>query len=135
MVLAGGPKRKMRSEGEAITTGVMNYFKNTVGASSPRDNRAFFAYEQLAATATMMLAFAAVFFMGDGAQQRVLREMRATLVAPHSAWSWALLSGFSEQFGIHTFTAIRAILGRSGCRCPSRDGGGVLVGLGSSSRR
>ncbi len=79
----------------ALRIYIMNYFKNTSVGSAPRDNRAFFAYEQLSAAATMLLGFAAAYVLAPTSDGRVLHELRAAVEAPHRAWLAASASGLA----------------------------------------
>ena len=60
----------------AIRIYVMNYFKNTRGKGVPLDNKGFFAIEQLAATAAMIIAVA-IFVASGSSDPRIVALDRA----------------------------------------------------------
>jgi hypothetical protein len=58
----------------------------------------------MAAAITMLLAFGVVLAVSSASQQRVLVDLRAAVVAPHPAWSLALLSGLA--YGLVAFFSV-----------------------------
>jgi len=62
----------------AIRIYVMNYFKNTRGKGVPLDNKGFFAIEQVAATASMIVIVAVV--MASGSTDIRIVELRRAVV-------------------------------------------------------
>jgi hypothetical protein len=82
---------------------IMNYFKNTRGKGVPQDNNGFFAIEQAAACATMVLGglfiYASPVLLGWSGQ--LLMDFREGL--EHPTWS-AVLSGI--PFGLVAFFSV-----------------------------
>jgi len=85
----------------AIRIYIMNYYKNTHGKGRAQDNRPFFGIEQLAASATLLLATFAFFHAGSG---EVLDAYRAAIRTPHPLWREAAISGL--PFGGAAFFSV-----------------------------
>jgi hypothetical protein len=82
----------------ALRIYIMNYFKNTSRDKAPRDNRAFFAWEQMAAAATMTIAFLVTYAVAPTS------ELRAAVDTPHPAWALATTSGLA--YGLVAFFSV-----------------------------
>lgn len=92
----------------AIRIYIMNYYKNTRPKGAPLDNRAFFATEQIAASLTMALIAAFVFFsprfFTSWGQARQVADFVASIQIPVPGWGWAALSGVA--FGVVAFFSV-----------------------------
>ncbi|MFZ1614356.1 MAG: hypothetical protein WAT51_09315 [Holophaga sp.] len=92
----------------AIRIYIMNYYKNTRPKGEPLDNRAFFATEQIAASLTMAMIAAFVYFsprMFSGwGQLRQISDFVASIQSPVPTWMWAALSGVA--FGAVAFFSV-----------------------------
>lgn len=90
----------------AVRLYLMNYFKNTRAKGVPLDNKGFFALEQFAATAVLViaavLAFGAPDWFGSEAPQVV--EFSNAVRDPHSDWTWASIGG--TAFGASAFFSV-----------------------------
>lgn len=85
---------------------IMNYFKNTSGAGVKRDNRAFFAIEQIAASTSIIVAGFVIFHAPewfDWQAQQVL-DFNGAFTQPHALWHWAILAG--TAFGMVSFFSV-----------------------------
>ena len=85
---------------------IMNYYKNTRAAGVKLDNKGFFAIEQIAASAVMLLAGFLLFkatdwFHATGKQLTIFHD---SLLAPNPAWGWAILAG--TAFGMVAFFSV-----------------------------
>jgi hypothetical protein len=86
----------------AIRIYIMNYYKNTRQPGVPQDNKGFFAVEQIAASATMLLGGAAIYAMpAVGVTGPVVEQFRAAVQKP--AWD-AVVSGI--PWGIVAFFSV-----------------------------
>lgn len=92
----------------AIRIYIMNYYKNTRPKGAPLDNRAFFAVEQIAATATLGAAVMLLWHSGSLlpvlAETPQVRDFLAAVREPALRWGWAALSGIS--FGVVAFFSV-----------------------------
>jgi hypothetical protein len=88
---------------------IMNYFKNTRAAGVPQDNKGFFAIEQVAASATMVLAGVILFASPSlfGWTSHRVMDFREGLLHPQLS---AVLSGI--PFGIVAFFSVFIFLFR-----------------------
>lgn len=90
----------------AIRIYIMNYYKNTRPKGMGLDNKGFFAIEQIAATATMLLAGYVLFkspqWFENVSPQIVL--FRNSLTDPRPYWEWAVVAGFA--FGLVAFFSV-----------------------------
>jgi hypothetical protein len=87
----------------AIRLYIMNYFKNTRGKGVPQDNKGFFAIEQIAASATMVV-LAAFFFFGPrwfGWDGKPLFDFHAAVTRPDLS---AVLAGV--PYGVVAFFSV-----------------------------
>lgn len=87
----------------AIRIYIMNYFKNTRAPGVAQDNKGFFAIEQIAASATMILG-GTILFVGPklfGWSSPVLADYHAAAARPDPA---AILSGI--PFGVAAFFSV-----------------------------
>lgn len=85
---------------------IMNYYKNTRPKGAPHDNRGFFAFEQIAASITMVLAVvvllnAPALFDWNPVQ---LQLFSGAIRDPLPGWGWAVLAGMA--FGIVSFFSV-----------------------------
>lgn len=92
----------------AIRIYLMNYYKNTRPKGEPLDNKAFFAVEQIAASAAMVLIVLIVFngprFFPSWAGVRQVADFAASIRVPAPGWLWATFSGLA--FGIVAFFSV-----------------------------
>lgn len=92
----------------AIRIYLMNYYKNTRPKGVPLDNRAFFAVEQIAATATMAAAAAFLLLSPRLAPSWAEAPQVAAFITavrqPFTGWGWATASGFA--FGVVAFFSV-----------------------------
>jgi hypothetical protein len=86
----------------ALRIYLMNYFKNTRGKGIKLDNKGFFALEQFAATATLVLGTAAVLVLVHGEERVEL--VRGAITNPIDGWGWATLAG--TAFGAAAFFSV-----------------------------
>lgn len=97
----------------ALRIYLMNWYKNTAGSKTRTDNRAFFSWEQLFASATMGLVGAGLVFGmpdGEGTLNGVAAGLRAELANPHESAVWATVAG--GAFGIVAFFSVFIFLFR-----------------------
>jgi hypothetical protein len=92
----------------AIRIYIMNYYKNTRPKGMALDNRGFFAVEQIAASATMVLIALGVFlapryFPALGEVRQVAAFVTA-IRTPAPTWVWAAGSGLA--FGVVAFFSV-----------------------------
>jgi hypothetical protein len=85
---------------------IMNYYKNTRGKGIKQDNKGFFAIEQIAAGATLLIAGIFLFkspelFGWDGKQ---VTDFVSAFEAPSSIWGYAVLAG--TAFGAVAFFSV-----------------------------
>ena len=92
----------------AIRIYIMNYYKNTRPKGMPLDNRGFFAVEQIAASATMVVLALTVFWaphffprLGD---VRQIASFIDAVRIPAGNWGWAAASGLA--FGVVAFFSV-----------------------------
>ncbi len=90
----------------AIRIYIMNYYKNTRAKGVQLDNNGFFAIEQIAASAVMLLAAYLLFNAADWFQSsnEQLVIFRQSIADPHPQWSWAVLAG--TAFGMVAFFSV-----------------------------
>jgi hypothetical protein len=85
---------------------IMNYYKNTRPKGAVLDNKGFFAIEQIAATATLLIAAALIFaspeLLGWSAPQIGL--FRKAIVDPRPEWAGAILAG--TAYGMVAFFSV-----------------------------
>lgn len=85
---------------------IMNYYKNTTGRGAKRENKAFFAVEQISMYVTLMIAAVLVFFsptlFGWTAPQ--IELYRNAILTPREGWPWA--SFFGASFGVVAFFSV-----------------------------
>jgi hypothetical protein len=85
---------------------IMNYYKNTRAKGVKLDNKGFFAIEQIAASAVMLIAGFLLFkatdwFNSTGKQLVIFHD---SLITPNPAWGWAILAG--TAFGMVAFFSV-----------------------------
>lgn len=85
---------------------IMNYYKNTRGKGVKLDNQGFFAIEQIAASATMLLAGFVLFKSPEwfGSASGYLLRFHDSIAAPRPQWHWAVLAGFA--YGMVAFFSV-----------------------------
>ncbi len=85
---------------------IMNYYKNTRAKGVKQDNKGFFAIEQIAATATMivigLILYNSPAFFGWKSEQII--EFTQAINLPHGLWFWASVSGIA--FGLLAFFSV-----------------------------
>lgn len=90
----------------AIRIYIMNYYKNTRPKGMKLNNNGFFAIEQIAATATMILVGYILFKTPDWFEnvnpQIVL--FRNSIADPRPFWGWAVVAGFA--YGLVAFFSV-----------------------------
>ncbi len=92
----------------AIRIYIMNYYKNTRPKGAPLDNKAFFAVEQIAATATMAVLAMIVFYgprvFRSWGGVRQVADFVSAIQTPSPGWFWA--SFFGIAFGVVAFFSV-----------------------------
>ncbi len=90
----------------AIRIYIMNYYKNTRGKGVKLDNQGFFAIEQIAASATMVLAGYILFRSPEwfSSANVYLMQFRDSLADPRPQWGWAVVAGFA--YGLVAFFSV-----------------------------
>ncbi|HET6273224.1 MAG TPA: hypothetical protein VFG32_09600 [Bacteroidota bacterium] len=90
----------------AIRIYIMNFYKNTRAQGVKLDNNGFFAIEQIAASATMLIAGYIVFNSPEwfGAMNVPLLLFHASFADPHPLWGWAVVAGFA--YGLVAFFSV-----------------------------
>ncbi len=87
---------------------IMNYYKNTRPKGAASDNRQFFAVEQIAASATMVLMATAVLlgprFFPSWLELHQVADFVAAVRQPLAGWGWAALAG--TTFGVVAFFSV-----------------------------
>ncbi len=85
---------------------IMNYYKNTRAAGVRLDNKGFFAIEQIAASAVMIIVGIVIFKATDwfGATLHPIVLFHDSFVNPNPAWAWAIVAGFA--FGLVAFFSV-----------------------------
>jgi hypothetical protein len=85
---------------------IMNFYKNTRAQGVRLDNKGFFAIEQIAASAVMLIAAIAIFKAGDwfGAAGMQLSIFHNSFIEPNSFWGWAILVGMA--YGMVAFFSV-----------------------------
>jgi len=85
---------------------IMNYYKNTRPKGMKLDNNGFFAIEQIAATATMLLVgyilFKSTDWFENVSPQIVL--FHNSFADPRPLWGWAVVAGFA--YGLVAFFSV-----------------------------
>jgi hypothetical protein len=81
----------------ALRIYIMNYYKNTRAPGVKQDNPGFFAFEQLSAAVTMLVACCLIFFSPDlfGWSNPQVEIYRQAIMEPRPMWGWALMSGLA----------------------------------------
>ena len=92
----------------AIRIYLMNYYKNTRPKGEPLDNKAFFAVEQIAASAVMILLAAGFYFaprlFPSWGGVRQISSFVGAIQVPSPFWGWAAASGLA--FGAVAFFSV-----------------------------
>ncbi|HQL47808.1 MAG TPA: hypothetical protein PLC09_03980 [Holophaga sp.] len=92
----------------AIRIYIMNYYKNTRPKGAPLDNKAFFATEQIAASATMTLIAGLVLlsprWFPSWSEVPQVAAFISAVRLPASGWGWAVCSGVA--FGVVAFFSV-----------------------------
>lgn len=90
----------------AIRIYIMNYYKNTRPPAERGDNRGFFATEQIAASASLMLTALVVFNMPSwfGITGERIELFRGAILDPRPVWDMAMLAG--TAFGAASFFSV-----------------------------
>lgn len=92
----------------AIRIYIMNYYKNTRPKGEPLDNKAFFAVEQIAASAVMILLAAGFYFaprlFPSWGGVRQISSFVGAIQVPSPFWGWAAASGLA--FGAVAFFSV-----------------------------
>lgn len=90
----------------ALRIYIMNYFKNTRPSHIPYDNKGYFALEQISSTIILFIAAIVIFYWPHalGGAAKLIQDYRATIIAPPSAWGWAILGG--TAFGMVSFFSV-----------------------------
>ena len=85
---------------------IMNYYKNTRGKGQKLDNKAFFAFEQAAATAAILLIGYLLYNAPQvfHAAADFTRDYRAAFDTPHPAWRGAAAAGLF--YGVVAFFSV-----------------------------
>ena len=83
---------------------IMNYYKNTRGKGVPQDNKGFFAIEQFAATATMILLGVIIYNLTIQGPAPRLNEFKQAFSLPSIHWHFEILAGFA--YGIGAFFSV-----------------------------
>lgn len=85
---------------------IMNYYKNTRVKGAKQDNKGFYAIEQMAAVATLLLVANLVFFAPElfGASGERVLTFRAAIETPKDPWMIAIVAGMA--FGIVSFFSV-----------------------------
>lgn len=85
---------------------IMNYYRHTIPANVKRDNRAFFAVEQISAlVATVIIAF--VVFKSStwlGWTGSLIQDYRNSFLIPPAVWPWAIIAGLA--YGLVAFFSV-----------------------------
>lgn len=90
----------------AIRIYIMNYYKNTRPRGVKLDNNGFFAIEQIAATATMLLV-GYILFKSPEWFENVNPQIilfRNSIADPRPFWGWAVVAGFA--YGLVAFFSV-----------------------------
>ncbi|MBL4632279.1 MAG: hypothetical protein JKY56_00305 [Kofleriaceae bacterium] len=86
----------------AVRIYLMNYFKNTRAPGVKLDNHGFFAIEQFAAMASILLMLGALLlFAGDGPRMMLFKEAASS---PPPNWFWGVVAGV--PFGLAAFFSV-----------------------------
>ncbi len=92
----------------AIRIYIMNYYKNTRPKGAPLDNKGFFAVEQIAASAAMVIIALAVYnapkYFPSLGGVRQITDFVASIRTPDIGWYWAAFSGLA--FGLVAFFSV-----------------------------
>lgn len=90
----------------AIRIYIMNYYKNTTGKGAKRDNKAFFAVEQISMWIFLMATSVVIFFSPTlfGWQVPQIEMFRNAILVPRDGWPWA--SFWGTFFGIVAFFSV-----------------------------
>ncbi|MBF0106152.1 MAG: hypothetical protein HQM16_12595 [Deltaproteobacteria bacterium] len=85
---------------------IMNYYKNTSGKGGKRDNKPFFAIEQIAACVTVLLSAVIIFnapvWFNWQAEQII--DVREAVLTPHPLWHLGVLAG--TAYGMVAFFSV-----------------------------
>lgn len=85
---------------------IMNYYKNTRGKNIPQDNKGFFAVEQIAAFATLVVVGLILFYSPQLFQweNTQINEFIDSIINPAADWGWAIIAG--TAFGAVAFFSV-----------------------------
>ncbi|MBM2841664.1 MAG: hypothetical protein HW412_2192 [Bacteroidetes bacterium] len=85
---------------------IMNYYKNTRPKGMKLDNNGFFAIEQIAATATMLLVAYSIFKSPEwfGSMNPEIALFKSGIENPHPYWGWGVIAGFA--YGLVAFFSV-----------------------------
>ncbi|MDO8494222.1 MAG: hypothetical protein Q7S68_02680 [Deltaproteobacteria bacterium] len=85
---------------------IMNYYKNTAGKGAKRDNKAFFAVEQICMYVTMVLVVPLLFFSPSlfGWNPPQIEGLRQAVLVPREGWPMA--SFWGSFFGMAAFFSV-----------------------------
>ncbi|MFB3894867.1 MAG: hypothetical protein ACE14V_01040 [bacterium] len=82
---------------------IMNYYRNTRGKGVPQDNKGFFAFEQIAASSTMLIIGLILFYAVSSSSKAIVLYQQA-FISPTKYWPWEIASGF--PYGILAFFSV-----------------------------
>lgn len=90
----------------ALRIYIMNYYKNTEGKGVRRDNKAFFAVEQIAMYCTLLVVVPMLFFSPTlfGWNPPQIETFRNAVLVPREGWPWA--SFWGSFFGVAAFFSV-----------------------------
>lgn len=90
----------------AIRIYIMNYYKNTTGKGAKRDNKAFFAVEQIAMYITLLAVIPLLFFSPTlfGWNPPQIETFRNAVLLPREGWP--LASFWGSFFGVAAFFSV-----------------------------
>ncbi|MDI6782813.1 MAG: hypothetical protein QME64_01830, partial [bacterium] len=80
-----------------------NYYKNTRGKGVPQDNKGFFAIEQIAASATLVLVCGVILLIPNPTIAQIVL-FQSAFTNPTAYWHWEITSGF--LFGVIAFFSV-----------------------------
>src|ERR1041385_1693809 len=85
---------------------IMNYYKNTRAKGVKLDNNGFFAIEQIAASAVMLVVGILLFYSPSlfGSANEQITFFQGALAAPKPAWGWAIMAG--TAYGMVAFFSV-----------------------------
>ncbi|MFC1522082.1 hypothetical protein ACFL6Y_06710 [Elusimicrobiota bacterium] len=90
----------------ALRIYIMNYYKNTRTKTVKQNNKGFFAVEQIAASATLLLVTIIVFYSPQifGTTLKQIMIFKGAISSPVPMWGWATLAG--TAFGLVAFFSV-----------------------------